>query len=52
MRFSRCVRMDLDRYERFVNYRRLFESLARLATTPIKFPARRRRRDRQLPKAA
>lgn len=52
MNFPRRPRMDLDRYERFVNYRQLFEYLARLAMTPVKFPAQRRRRNRQLPKAA
>lgn len=52
MNFPRRPRMDLARYERFVNFRRLFEYLALVAVTPVKFPARRRRRDRQLPKAA
>jgi len=46
------LRMDLVRYERFLSFRRLFEYLERLAITPIHVPARRRRRDRQVPKAA
>lgn len=43
--------MDFARYERFLSLRRLFEYLA-LSVTPIRVPARRRRRDRQIPKAA
>jgi len=46
------LRIDLARYERFLSFRRLFEYLERLAVTPICVPARRRRRDRQIPKAA
>lgn len=44
--------LDLDRYERYVNFRRLFEYLAVVAVTPIRVPARRRRSDREVPKAA
>jgi hypothetical protein len=32
--------------------RRYIETLAQIATTPIKLPARRRRSDREVPKAA
>ncbi|HET9320388.1 MAG TPA: hypothetical protein VFO27_11450 [Bryobacteraceae bacterium] len=46
------LRCDFTRYERYVNFRALFEYVYRLATEPVKFPARRRRKDRQFPKAA
>jgi hypothetical protein len=46
------VRLDLDRYERYLSFRKLFESLALAAVTPIRVPARRRRSDREIPKAA
>ena len=45
-------RLDLDRYERYLSFRKLFEFLAVAAVTPIRVPARRRRSDREVPKAA
>jgi hypothetical protein len=52
MKSHRKLRIDVARYERYVNFRRLFEYLARAAVTPIRIPARRRRSDRFIPKAA
>jgi hypothetical protein len=50
------VKMDLNWYERYVQFRQLFETMAIIATTPadkpIPIPARRRRKDREIPRAA
>lgn len=46
-------RIDFARFEAYVNARRLAQYLFLVATTqPLKFPARRRRKDREIPKAA
>jgi len=44
--------LDLDRYARYLTFLKLFEFLERAAVTPIRVPARRRRSDREVPKAA
>jgi hypothetical protein len=46
------ARLDLPKYARYLSYKKLFEYLTQAATTPIRIPARRRRSDRELPKAA
>lgn len=52
MKPHRKMRLDLDRYERYLSFVKLFEFLAKAAVTPIRVPARRRRSDREVPKAA
>jgi hypothetical protein len=42
-------RIDFEHWERYLSYRKLFEYLARAATTPIRVP---QRSDREIPKAA
>lgn len=48
------IRIDVDRYDRIISLRNRLEQLWNLVKTPIKFPApaRRRRSDREIPKAA
>ncbi len=46
-------RINWPAFEAYVNARRLAEYLFLVAVTkPLKFPARRRRKDREIPKAA
>jgi hypothetical protein len=46
-------RIDFAKFEAYVNARRLAQYLFLVATTePLRFPARRRRKDREVPKAA
>ncbi|MGH9505251.1 MAG: hypothetical protein ACRD20_20550 [Terriglobales bacterium] len=48
------LKLDFDRYERFCDWRNYIEQVWERAKTPIKFPApsRRRRENREIPKAA
>ena len=46
------MRIDFAKLERYLSLRRQMDYLYELAVTPIRLPARRRREDRQVPKAA
>lgn len=48
------VKVDIDRYERFCMWRNYIDQVWERAKTPVKFPSlqRRRREDREIPKAA
>lgn len=46
------LKIDVAHYERYVDIRAYIEQVWERVKSPIKFPARRRRSDREIPKAA
>lgn len=52
MKFPLNIRVDFARWDQILIERARMQSLWDLVKQPLKFPARRRRSDREVPKAA